>query len=137
MLQRSLLGLASVIAATLPAHAADKFDGNWLVVIVCDPAQKGAEGYTYRFPATVTGSILHGLNGVAGQPASMTLDGPIQPDGTALLLAQGLTGSPDYTVGHVTRATPYTYHMQAHFDAGHGIGSRIELRACSGTFTRQ
>ncbi len=121
-----------------PAHDAGRFDGNWVVTLVCLPDPKNAFlGFTWQFAARVKDGVLHGQRGIAGLPASLTLDGPIQPDGSALLSAHGLTGDPFYAVGHVAQGTPFGYHVRAQFVGERGSGTRIELRACNYTFVRQ
>jgi hypothetical protein len=117
------------------ANAASAFDGNWAVTLTCDSA-KGAMGYTFRFPAKVVDGVLNGENGERSSGAWLALRGPIKPDGSAYLFAEGLTGSPDYAVKHPNRATPYNYHVEAHFDAAQGSGKRVELRPCDFRFRK-
>ncbi len=109
VLQRSMSAL--ILAATLAstAHAQDRnhpFDGTWLVILRCDAARDGAAGYTFNFLAAVKDGVLHGEYGVRGQASSLSLDGTIQPDGTALLFAHGLTGDPPTTSGASPRPCP-------------------------------
>ena len=44
-----------------------RFDGTWDVVLVCDRARDGANGYTKRFGATVQNGMFRGGYGVSGQ----------------------------------------------------------------------
>ncbi len=129
--------LASLTAGAVNAQGNTSFDGTWLVIITCAAAQDGAAGYTLRFAAGVKGGLLHGETGVRGQAASLSLDGQIQPDGTALLSARGMTGNPDYTVGRLAPATPYSYRLQSRFDGTHGTGARLEVRRCDAVFSKQ
>ena len=69
--------------------------------------------------------------------ARCRIDGPIQPDGNADLIAKGLTGHPDNAVGHHTPATPYTYRIKARFEGSKGVGTRLDARKCDFTFTKQ
>jgi hypothetical protein len=125
-------------SAVWPAEDARRFDGNWAVTLVCLPDPHNAFlGFTWQFAARIKDGVLHGQRGIAGLPASLTLDGPIQPDGSALLTAHGLTGDPFYTVGHVGQGTPFGYHVKAQFSGDHGSGNRIELRACNYSFVRE
>ena len=87
------LCFASVSSATSDAG---RFDGTWDVTLVCPKASDGALPFTFEFTADVKGAMLHGVRGLAGQPGWLSLDGPIQPDGAANLLAHGLTGNPKY-----------------------------------------
>lgn len=80
---------------------------------------------------------MHGETGVADQASFLALDGKIQADGSALLLGHGFTGDPNYVVGRLTPATPYSFHLQARFDGVNGTGSRTEVRKCDAVFSKQ
>ena len=56
---------------------------------------------------------------------------------TALLDANGRTGDPDFAVTHPPPSSPYSYHVEAHFDDSHGTGRRLEQRVCSFEFERR
>jgi hypothetical protein len=84
--------------------------------------------------------LIAPLTGVAAAedaPGSLRIDGPIQPDGNADLIAKGLTGHPDNAVRHHTPATPYTYRIKARFEGSKGVGTRLDARKCDFTFTKQ
>lgn len=127
------------LRANQSAPASTAFDGRWQVSLVCEDVrekQKLIKGYTYRFYIDVQNSRLAGLRGQAGLPGSLTLDGFIQADGTAEIDANGLTGNPDTTVGHVSSGTPYSYRMRGTFAKGSGKATRLELRPCEALFSR-
>jgi hypothetical protein len=122
-----------------PASAAAdgaRYDGSWSATVVCAPSE-GAASYKLDFNAQVKDNFLRGEQGVEGRPGWMRLQGPIQPDGSATLDAQGLTGDPKYNVKGVGQGMPYSYHVAAHFDANRGTGRRLELRACDLRFAKQ
>ncbi len=119
------------------AQSGSRFDGTWSVILTCDAARDGAAGYTLRFSAVVKDGLLHGEYGVRGQAGSLSLDGPIQMDGSALLSARGLTGNPDYVIGRLTSATPYAYRLQSRFEGARGTGARLEVRRCDAVFSKQ
>lgn len=126
-------------SAVAPAGAAGSdpaaFDGAWDVIAVCPPAGS-AMGYTLQFTAEVKGGVLHGVYGTAGQASSLTLDGPIQPDGTAKFAAKGLTGNAVFTGGQANQV-PYAYDVTATFKGSRGIGSRVGgTRTCNYSFQR-
>lgn len=112
-------------------------NGTWDVNLVCEPHTVGVKPYTYEFSAQVTGGVLHGEHGTKGAPSWLAIDGKIQPDGTALLSANGLTGHPDYALQHVPPSTPYAYRIAARFEGTRGTGSRIENRDCAYTFFKR
>jgi hypothetical protein len=123
-------------SAAETAQAGGPFDGNWLTTILC-PGSAGAKGYTYHFQSQVTGGAFHGQYGTPGRAPSLTIEGRINPDGTARLNANGLTGDPDYAVGHVRQGSPVAYHIAAQFEGSRGTGSRLETRSCNISFVRQ
>ena len=132
-----VLSIALLSARPLAAQAQGAFDGTWSTIITCAAAPDGAAGYTLRFASSVTGGVLHGETGVRGQAGYLALDGQITRDGSALLSAQGLTGNPDYVIGRLHPATPYSYQLLSRFDAAHGTGSRTRIRRCDAVFSKQ
>ena len=124
-------------SATSPSISSTAFDGKWAITLVCEEVRYKElliKGYTYRFFIDVQEGRLTGQRGQAGQPESLTLNGFIQADGTAEINASGLTGSPDYSVGHVQASTPYAYRMRGTFTQSSGKAKRMELRPCEATF---
>jgi hypothetical protein len=112
-----------------PSEMTHRFDGAWQATITCVPAA-GAKGYTLRFTAEVKEGNFHAQRGTEGKPNSMTLDGQIQPDGSADILASGLTGDSNFTVGNLAPGTLISYSIQAKFEGPSASGSRAELRPC-------
>lgn len=113
-----------------------RFDGSWYVVVFC-PEADGAFASAYRFTAEVKDGVLHGERGNPGTAGWMTLDGTIQPDGSARLTASGITNDGDEVLGIAPTASEYAYPVAARFEGSHGLGSRIEGRYCNLHFTRQ
>ena len=123
-------------ALASPARAqSTPFDGVWGVIVAC-PAIADAAGYTLRFQARVTAGDFLGENGTPGTPSYLHLSGHIHPDGTALLDAAGLVGSPQYALGRVPTLTPYHYTAPTRFTGNHGVGTRTTTRPCTLDFTR-
>ncbi|MBD5657288.1 MAG: caspase family protein, partial [Candidatus Eremiobacteraeota bacterium] len=123
-------------ATTAAATSPSAFDGTWAVTLTCLVAADGALGYTYHFSARVRNGTLHGEHGTEQQASWLVIDGRIEPDGSSMLNAHGLTGSPQYAVGRVAPLTAYAYHVTAHFDAARGTGTRVELRPCTLLFEK-
>jgi len=140
-----LFGLLSASGSASASAAADsgRFDGRWGVILVCPKAPDGALPFTFEFTAAVRQAMLHGEHGLAGRPGWLSLDGAIQPDGTANLEARGLTGDPHYNINQTTQAVPYEHDVSARFGASRGAGnwralqSNGQTRTCDFTFTRQ
>ena len=115
---------------------ASPFDGNWMTTLVC-PAYGDAKGYNWQFIGQVRGGQYQGQYGTPGQAGSITVTGPIQPNGAAVLTARGLTGNPDFTPGHSSQMSPIFYQVTAQFQGAQGSGKRQEGHPCDLTFVRQ
>ncbi len=124
-------------AAAQPVSDARRFDGAWTVTLQCPATAAGVAGYTFTFPATVRGGHLHGQYGSPGNAPSLMYDGSIDPDGTATISANGITGPSTFNVGQVPKGVPYGYHFTARFDAMHGHGTKTEIRPCAMDFSRE
>lgn len=126
------------VAGAETAWAAGPFDGSWMVTQTCAPTGDDVRGYAWSFPATVRNGVLSGQHSPSGSgDGSGRLQGKIKADGSALLSANGVTGRPEFSVGHVAQGHPFHFHVQAQFTEASGTGSRIELRQCDFTFARQ
>jgi hypothetical protein len=131
---------AAQAAPVLTLPGAGRFDGAWNVAIKCSDHTEGktiARGYAFQFPAEVKDGVLHGQHKNKGAPGSLTLDGKIQPDGTADLKANGVTDEPEYTLNYNARGTPYAYRVKARFEDSRGTGSRVEGRTCNYSFAKK
>ena len=80
--------------------------------------------------------MLRGVYGTEGQPPWLRLEGPIAPDGSAALIAQGQSGDPDYAAGRVRAGTRVNYRIDARFSGARGSGRRLDNRPCDLTFVR-
>jgi hypothetical protein len=136
LIMRTIAALVIGLAPRALAAEAGPFDGTWTVALSCQ-ATSGLNAYAYQFTATVAGGALHGEYGTTGHPSSVSLDGTIEPTGTAALLAKGLIGEPDHRFANPPQSTPYAYRVAARFDGSHGIGSRVQGGSCSFTFVKQ
>ena len=117
--------------------APSRFDGAWSVTLSCPASDDGrALAFSFPFDAVVNDSILHGERGARGQPGWMQLDGPIAADGSASLVAEGLTGIPRYALNNVQQGTRYRYAVRAQLEATTGSGSWTTIRTCTFAFAR-
>jgi hypothetical protein len=112
-----------------------RFDGEWDATVQC-PEHNGAEGYTFRFSVQVKDGVLAGQYGIAGRPSSLTLAGKIQPDGNAIIDANGMTGKPRFTINRVETGTTYSYRVDVRFDGRRASGTRTKIRPCTLSFVK-
>lgn len=122
--------------------AGEQFDGNWLTTLTC-PAKGNTEGYTWKIPSVIQNSNFHAERGTAGQPGYLLLEGPIAPDGTAKLSANGVVASREYARGlFAHKGADYSYTVNVQFKGGTGSGTRdaglgIVGRPCTFDFVKQ
>ncbi len=136
---RKIMMIAAALAAApaLAAPAGTAFDGQWDTQLVCQDYQDAA-GYSVRFNVFIQNGHLHGDRLTHGDPGYLLFDGTLQDDGSVTITADGITGDPKYSVGHLPSGTELTWHADAKFDAaaGSGTGTRTEIRPCSLYFTK-
>lgn len=113
-----------------------KFDGKWSVTISCTAAGK-ALGYNKTLLAVVKDGKFHAEDGVQGKPNFLAIDGDIEADGKAFLLAKGLSGKSQFTMNNAAEGSAYSYTINAQFDASGGSGKRNELRPCNLVFAKR
>jgi hypothetical protein len=134
----ALVSLGLAVAGAAPAAQPSPFDGAWNAVLACPNSADGrALAFSFAFDAVVKDGLLHGERGVAGEPGWLRLDGPIAADGSASLVAEGVTNIPRYTIDNVPKGTRYKHAVEARFDQKHGAGSWITIRTCDFTFDRR
>jgi hypothetical protein len=141
MKSQLLLAVAAAMALGMSAAAqaagdVHRFDGTWKVTLVC-PKWEGALGYSKIFPMMVSDGHLHGQYDKQYQPNSLTLEGTIQPDGRASIMANGVTGPSKFNLDQVPEGNSFSYNITAQFERAHGHGKRTEMRPCDVDFVRQ
>jgi hypothetical protein len=142
--------IAAAIAAVLlfaltpraAAQLSTAFDGNWWVTMGAqdynNPYNRGlSHAFEFHFPATVTHGSLHGERGTRGEQGFYELNGFIQPDGTALLSASGITRRQEYSQNLVPPGTPYSYTVKALFKGSRGTGNSVGARTRILHFTKK
>lgn len=129
--------LAGLVSTGASAQVSRSFDGNWMTTLACTPTADGTRGYNLNFWSQVANGMLRGVFGTEGQPPWIRLEGQIAPNGSAMLIAQGQSGDPDYAVGHVKTGSRVNFRVQAQFSGSRGTGRRLDNRPCDLTFVRQ
>ncbi|MCP3727667.1 hypothetical protein M3I53_31865 [Paraburkholderia sp. CNPSo 3272] len=133
MLAVRCIAVCTGLAGTSAAHAAGTFDGDWSVTLTCPQGAGETPAYRYQFPVEIQQNVLHGEHGERDASGWLTLDGKLEPDGSATLVAQGLTASSR----HTNTRTPYSYEVSAQFDATSGSGSRTTASKCDFVFVKE
>jgi len=105
------------------------FDGTWAVTVdfhaYKNPDGTVAKATVRNFVATVKNGVLHGQTGTKGQPNFYELNGTIAADGSANLLANGLTKYSEYTPMNVGPGQPFEYQVTARFKGTTGTGESV------------
>jgi len=128
--------LASEKSSRVSPGEVSRFDGNWKITLDC-PNTDTALGYYWEFPAQVRDGFLRGERGTEGGPASLRIQGTIQPDGSARLDAKGMTGDRKYNTQNVPQGIPFAFTVAARFEGSRGTGRRTQMRPCDLTFAKQ
>ena len=139
MLMRSAYRLAIGLAASAlffvqphikaATEGTTAFDGTWAVTVdfhaYKNPDGTVAKPTVRRFVATVKNGVLHGQTGTKGQPNFYELNGTIAADGSANLLASGLTKYSEYTPMNEGPGKPFEYQVTARFKGRTGTGESV------------
>jgi len=132
-----MMAVAAMVFLPLDTSVAASFDGNWDVVVICPAEPNGAKAFTLRYKAEVKNGVIHGQYGTKDQPGSQSIDGQIEPNGTAMLTASGLVGNPEAAYKQKRENHPYNYKVSARFEGNKGTGSRQQDRSCTFSFARK
>jgi hypothetical protein len=133
------------VQANLKAEGTTKFDGNWSVTLDAkmykNPDGSVAQAVVWHFSATVRNGVFHGESGTRGKPSWYELNGRIEPDGTATLRADEITGAQKYNFSKTIKAPPgkgvsYSYQVISHFGDRRGTGQSNDRRIKIFTFTK-
>jgi hypothetical protein len=116
-------------------HAAS-FDGVWSVLQICDSTKEGARGYTWRYDATVKHGRLVGQYRSKGQRPSLTLAGQVNSDGSASLVAEGISAASESEMGSESPQGRFSFRVNARFEATVGMGRRVGVRGCKFIFSK-
>ncbi len=83
-----LMAVVGVVFLPLNTSLAASFDGNLgRCCHLPPPNSNGAKAFTLRCSAEVKNGVIHGQYGTKDQPGSQSIDGQIEPNGTAMLTA--------------------------------------------------
>jgi hypothetical protein len=132
-----MMAAAGMVSLPLTTSLAASFDGNWDVVVICPAEPNGAKAFTLRYKAEVKNGVIHGQYGTKDQPGSQSIDGQIEPNGTAMLTASGLVGNPEMAYKQKRQNHQYNYKVSARFEGNKGTGSRQQDRSCTFSFVRK
>jgi hypothetical protein len=133
---RAFFIASGLVLLPFASSHASSFDGAWSVLQVCDSPEEGGRRYTWRYDATVKHGHLVGQYRLEGQRPSLTLEGKVEADGSATLIAKGLSASSDNDVASSSPQGRISFRVTAKFEGTLGTG-RVGVRGCKFTFTKQ
>ncbi|KRR29880.1 hypothetical protein CQ13_37985 [Bradyrhizobium retamae] len=116
------------------AHLAS-LNGKWNTVAGC-PRDGAADGYVWRFVATLKDGQFQAQYGTPGAFPSATYEGTINGDGSGTLHVVGFGGNPKFNLTNVAAGTPITHEIAVRFEDSRGTGDQSG-RPCHYTFDRQ
>jgi hypothetical protein len=132
---RAFFVASGLVLLPFASSHASSFDGAWSVVQVCDSPEEGGRRYTWRYDATVKHGHLVGQYRLKGQRPSLTLEGKVEADGSATLIAKGLSPSSENDVAFPSPQGRISFRVTAKFDETLGTG-RVGVRGCKFTFSK-
>jgi len=132
---RAFFIASGLVLLPFASSHASSFDGAWSVLQVCDPPEEGGRRYTWRYDATVKHGNLVGQFRLKGQRPSLTLEGKIEADGSATLIAEGLYASSDNDIAFPSPKGRISLRVTAQFDETVGTG-RVGVRGCKFIFSK-
>ena len=124
---RAFFTASSLVLLPFASSHASSFDGAWSVLQICDLPEEGRQRYTWRYDATVKHGHLVGQYRLKGQRPSLTLEGKVEADGSAILIAKGLAASSDNDVAFPSPQGRISFRVTAKFEGSQGSG-RVGVR---------
>lgn len=91
-----------------PSARLASLNGKWNVVADC-PREGAADGYVWRFVATITDGRLQAQFGTPGGIPSASYEGTPDEDGAGTLQVTGFAGNPKYNLKNVAAGTPINH----------------------------
>ena len=112
----------------------------WSLPIKRDATGKVVRGFRSQYTVHVQNGVLRAEHkshpSQRGYSSWLRIDGKIQPDGSADLRVNGLSGDPIYSPAGEKPGTPYNYEVRAHFAGNYGTGNSVGFRIHNFTFAR-
>jgi hypothetical protein len=124
----------SALASTAPAITTpdvSRFDGFWVLDIACRKSA-AADAFSQRVFLTIKNGVVRGEVGQPGTPGGKTYDGTIEPDGTIIVFAKGITPS-----NFRPPNAKFSYVMAGRLEGGQGTAIRDNQEPCNATFAKQ
>jgi hypothetical protein len=116
---------ASTAAPAAPMSDVRRFDGLWLVHMTC----KTVDRHVFT---TIKDGVIHGEQGQPDLPGWVTYDGRVDPDGTLLVSAKGLTMRNFNPPG-----AKFSFRMGGRLEGAQGTAIRDDDQNCDVKFAKQ
>jgi hypothetical protein len=123
---------ASTAAPAATTSDVRRFDGLWLIHVTCEMSAAGGDAVDRQVFATIKDGIIHGEQGQPDVPGRLTYDGTVQPDGTLLVTAKGIT-----TRNFRPPSTKFSFTMGGQLEGAQGTAIRDDRRNCNVKFAKQ
>jgi uncharacterized caspase-like protein len=123
---------ASTAAPPITASDVRRFDGLWLYHVTCEMSPAGGDALDRRVFATIKDGVIHGEQGQPDLPGWLTFDGRVDPDGTLLVSAKGIT-----TRNSRPPSAKFSFRMGGRLEGAQGTAIRDDRRNCDVKFVKQ
>jgi hypothetical protein len=130
----------SRLAALLPPNGGQdvrRFDGIWITKLVCDAAPAGVLSVTLNFIGRVKDGVFHGETGEKDKPGFASVDGTIEPGGSAAFVWSGLSSDPKRTLNHMAEGTKYSWTLAGKFENANGSAIEYQGKTCNIAFAKR
>src|SRR5258708_6045197 len=123
---------ASPAPPTVTPADVRRFDRLWLYHVTCEMSPAGGEGLDRRVFATIKDGVIHGEQGQPDLPGWLTFDGRVDPDGTLLVSAKGITAR-----NSRPPSAKFSFRMGGRLEGAQGTAIRDDRRNCDVKFAKQ
>jgi len=123
---------ASAAAPAVTAPGVRRFDGLWLIHVTCEMSLAGGDAVDRRVFATIKDGVIHGEQGQPDLPGRLTYDGRVDPDGTLLVSAKGIT-----TRNFKPPSAKFSFRMGGRLEGAQGTAIRDDRQNCNVKFAKQ
>ncbi len=123
---------ASTAAPPVTASDVRRFDGLWLYHVTCEMSPAGGDALDRRVFVTIKDGVIHGEQGQPDLPGRLTFDGRVDPDGTLLVSAKGIS-----LRNSRAPSAKFSFRMGGRLEGAQGTAIRDDRPNCDVKFAKQ